>query len=145
VWVRCQANLTTGLQGTEHPALPVNQLGAWQVFLNGVQVGASGDLRNGDYSQDFIRTLAFDRRDLLSGTNTIALSLVYRDFSQRLAPPQIIAGDLSLLQAQRDSIVLHGLMPYLIPAACYLAIGVMGFILLGLYLNERRRLGVCRK
>ena len=138
IWVRCEADFTS-LTNTTRPALQVNQLGAYQLYLNGRPIGSSGNIASGAYSENYIETFPIATGDLAPGANQLAIRITYRETGQtdRL---QIVAGNETQLRNQHDHKVLNGALTFLIVGVWYVVIGVVGFMLLGLYLADRSRL-----
>lgn len=139
MWVRCDVNLAV-LRRMAHPALQVNARRAYQVFLNGEQVGHNGDLRTGQASVDPVRTFRLAAADLGAATDTVALRMKFRaavDENDDSRPPMLTAGDAGRLQDHRNTERVRDALAFLPVAVAYMAIGVMAFVLLGLYLNDR--------
>jgi serine phosphatase RsbU (regulator of sigma subunit) len=136
IWVRCAADLSA-LRKQAHPAIQVGLDATYELYLNGTRMGSQGDLHWGTYSTDTYQTFPADPRAFLSGGNAIALRIVCRNVE--CSPAELSAGDAQLLHQRRDSVALEGLSGSMQFAACYLVIGVLGFMLLGLYLNGRGR------
>jgi len=137
MWMRCHANLSE-LQKATHPALQVSQDGAYELYLNGTRVGQNGNLRSGHYSLDLMRTFPVSPGKMAAGSNTVALRLVNRPGGG--TPPEIAAGETGWLRDRRNSEALASAEGFLPQAIGFGVIGVMGFVLLGLYLNDRSRL-----
>jgi hypothetical protein len=138
MWIRCQADLSS-LENTVDPAIQVNLEAAYQLFLHGSLAGASGNVENGGYTESSIQTFPIR----LSGSSpqraVIAVRVTYREAHQT-DPIQIFAGPRQWLGQRRDSLALAGSSGYMPIAICFGVIGVVGFMLLGLYLNDRGRL-----
>ncbi len=138
IWVRCRADLST-LRSTLHPALQLDFNAAYQLYLNGKLAGSNGDISSGWSSSDSIQTFPVSSGDLLPGPNQVNLRITYH-VAQQTGSLQLFAGDESILRDRHDHEALSGARGFLIPAICYLVIGVVGFMLLGLYLSDRSRL-----
>jgi hypothetical protein len=136
VWFRCRADLST-LAHTAAPALQIQGY-AWQLFLNGRLIGAEGNLRSGWHSEDTIHTVDLPAADRPSGSALIAVHAVYRLDSEADAPI-ILAGPEPALQEHRASVAYDRFKVFLPVAISFGAIGVLGFIIFGLYLNDRSR------
>ena len=66
--MRCKAELGgLGSEIPRHPALQVNLLGAYQLFLNGKPIGNSGNIASGNYSQNYIETFPVAASELTRG------------------------------------------------------------------------------
>lgn len=143
MWVRCHADLAA-LRQASHPALQVDEWAPYQLFLNGKLVARTGNLQSGQSSVNSIRTLSISPDDLGGAGATVALRMKFRALESATGvnpgPPSIAAGEAAWLRDRRDSEALAGAVSYLPVAIGYLTIGVMGFVLLGLYLNDRSHL-----
>lgn len=142
MWVRCHADLSALRQAT-HPALQVISDRAYEVFLNGQQAGRNGNVGNGQASIDAIHTFPVTAGDLAAGSGTVALRLKMRSLEGTLSsstPPALAAGESEWLRDQSDSQFLAGAKTYLPVVVGFGVIGVMGCVLLALYLNDRSHL-----
>lgn len=140
MWVRCHADLSALRQAT-HPALQVYAWTAYQLFLNGSQVGHFGKLENGQSSVDPAEVFPLAAGNVTSGAGTVALRMKYRVLeSPEGKPPVVLAGEAGWLRDRSDSEFLAGAKTYLPVVVGFGVIGVMGFVLLGLYLNDRSHL-----
>jgi phosphoserine phosphatase RsbU/P len=142
MWVRCHADLS-GLRQAAHPALQVDESAAYQIFLNGNLVGQNGNLRSGHFSLNAVRTFPVPAGNVAGRADTVALRLLFRTEEGEIGNeniPQIAAGDAPWLRDWRDSEALAGAVSFLPVAIGFGVIGVMGFVLLGLYLNDRSHL-----
>ncbi|HEY2472904.1 MAG TPA: PP2C family protein-serine/threonine phosphatase [Terracidiphilus sp.] len=146
-WVRCHADLSQ-LRDDAHPAIQVTLHSAYQLFLNGVLIGAEGNLHNGNSSLDAIRSYPAPSGLFGPGPVTIALRTTdrgalliggqYRDIIEDL-PPQVGAGDVILLDAIRARVVLARAAQFAPTAIAFGAIGVLSIVLLFLYFQDRSR------
>jgi len=134
-WVRCHADLLP-LRGLEHPAIQVTLPAAYQVFVNGQPMGGKGDLRNGQFSVNTMGTLLLPKP--LPPAAMIALH-VPRRHPSALAALRLHIGDENVLRDRRAGVVLARSLELLSPTICFGATGVIGFVLLGLYLNDPSR------
>lgn len=151
IWVRCHADLSA-LRGTAHPALQVSLPAAYELYGNGQPIGGAGNLGGGAFSMDTIRSFPAPRSLLAPQQVTLAARITYGfpDFSGNvvLSPLSIRAGDQEILQALRDAVVLsriHRFTNYVVYVAI---IGVLAFVLFGLFLFDRSRrdlllFGIC--
>ncbi len=137
-WVRCHANLAV-LRSLGHPALQVHLLAASQVYVNGALAGSSGDFANAQFSMGDFYTVPLAPASLTPAA-TLALRIAYRDPQVQTTPAEILLGDLTALDDHRDAAVLSGALGYLPIGLCFSLIGVVGFMLLGLYVSDRSRL-----
>ena len=140
VWVRCHADLSS-LRDADRPALQVTLFAAYQVFSNGQLLGTAGDLQSGRFTMNAIRNWPLSG-DFTQPT-TIALRITFRIASMvpvgTLPPLRILGGDEPLLRDRRDAIAFNQVRSHLVPTVCFSIIGVLGLILLGLWLNDRSR------
>jgi Stage II sporulation protein E (SpoIIE) len=148
IWVRCHADLSA-LRDAAHPALQVSVGGdpelakqsAYQLYFNGKLEGQSGNLRNGHYTMYAIGTYPIPIASPAPRGNIIAVRMVFRAFGFLGAPaPTIRAGEEAWLLDRRDSQMLGAAVSELPQNIGFAMIGVIGFVLAGLYLNERSRL-----
>ncbi|MFP5233974.1 MAG: PP2C family protein-serine/threonine phosphatase [Acidobacteriota bacterium] len=138
IWVRCQVNLSP-LAGLANPALQFEYGRAFQAFLNGRQIGSNGELSGGWYTSGLAPV--FPIHESASGLEhaVIAVRISYRAFEES-EPVRIWAGEEEWLKERYDSIALHRSHRFFPVEVCYLAIGFAGFLLFGMYLNDRHRL-----
>lgn len=140
MWVRCHTDLSALRQAT-HPALQVYSWTAYQVFLNGNQLGQFGNLENGQTRVDPTEVFPLAAGDLTSSVGTVALRMKFRMVEPPQGkPPVVVAGEAEWLRDRSDSEFLAGAKTYLPVVAGFGVIGVMGFVLLALYLNDRSHL-----
>ena len=140
IWIRCRADLST-LQNTAQPALQIALYAAYEVYLDGHHIGSAGNLKSGAFTMNIIREW------LLSGDlalpAVIALRVTRRVVSEVPVVPAprlaIFAGSSDLLQNRRSSVILAQMGPRIFPAVCFCIIGVLGVILLPLWINDRSR------
>jgi phosphoserine phosphatase RsbU/P len=134
-WIRCHADLSS-LAHTAVPALQVSGNAAWQLFLNGNLIGSEGGMRTGFYSENTIHNVVIPRADRLSGSAMIAIHAVYRIASDS-RPLLILAGSEQSLREHRASVAYNASSIFIPVAISFVAIGVLGFMLFGLFLNDR--------
>jgi Stage II sporulation protein E (SpoIIE) len=147
LWVRCHADLGF-LRSVVSPALQVRAYSAYELYLNGQKIGTAGNLANGNFSMNAMRTFAVPGAQPPAGTSTIALRLVRRSLVSSGSPSlmalpanaEIRAGDASILDALRASTVLAQSSRYLESAIGFGVVAVIAVLLLGLYLYDRRRI-----
>ncbi|MGB6191365.1 MAG: PP2C family protein-serine/threonine phosphatase [Terracidiphilus sp.] len=142
IWVRCHANLSA-LHGTEHLALQASAPAAYELYVNGELIGGAGNLGSGNYSTDTIRSFLAPQLlpALQRATLAARMTYGYSDFSGYVeaSPLSIRAGDQQILEALRAAEVLsriHGFLNYLV---LFAIIGVLAFVLFGLFLFDRLR------
>ena len=138
IWVRCHADLAP-LRSLAHPALQVDLHAASQVFVNGGLLGSSGDLATAQYSLGDFYTVPLPPA-ALAPSGILALRIALRDPGFQTTPAEILLGEQSALQEHRAAVALAGALSYLPIALCYSLIGVVGFMLLGLWVTDRSHL-----
>ncbi len=139
-WVRCHADLST-LRGTAHPAVQVQLLAAYQLFVNGEPIGGAGNLRSGHFSMNTIRSYPLSQS--IPQPVAIALRITYRMVgtspagipSDRLL--KIDAGDQSALRGMRAGVIVALVSANLPNIICFSIVGVFGLVFLGLYFHGR--------
>ncbi|MGB6158590.1 MAG: PP2C family protein-serine/threonine phosphatase [Acidobacteriaceae bacterium] len=140
IWIRCHADLSA-LRGLAQPALQIRLYAAYQVFVNGRLTGSAGNLESGGFSMNLIRSWALPRES--SGPSTIALRTTWRYTSAVPFGPypalDLLSGSLDNLRDHRSAAIVTGSTPFLIPALCFCIVGIVGLIILGLWLNDRSR------
>jgi serine phosphatase RsbU (regulator of sigma subunit) len=150
-WVRCHAVLGE-LGNTAHPAIQVTLYAAYQLYLNGAQIGEAGDLRSGNYSMNSIRSFPAPASNLLLQPATVALRITYRYADPWVAATDrslsvmengdavtIEAGDSVLLEGRRADEILSQISDPFINFVCVVAIGVLGLVLLAQFFQDRSR------
>jgi hypothetical protein len=138
IWVRCHVGLAP-LRALDHPALQVQLDAASQIFVNGVLAGSSGNIASAQFSLSDFYTVPLAPASLRSGS-TLALRIALRDQLNQSVPAEIFVGDQPALQDHRAAVALTGALDYLPIGLCFSLIGVVGFMLLGLYVSDRSRL-----
>ncbi len=137
MWVRCHANLVA-LHQASQPALLVGRAtSAYELFFNGKLIGRNGNMGNGQASINAEHTFPIASGDLAPGTDTVALRMNFRRIAD---PPTFAAGEADWLRAERSSHSLAGAKPFLLTAIGFGVIGVLAFVLLAMYLNDRSHL-----
>ena len=146
LWIRCHANLAS-LRALAQPAAQVRLYSAYELYLNGSLLGASGNLHSGNFSVNVIRSYPIPPSLANSAPAVIALRVV--DPGKRLMPgpaQRIMAlgldlrlGDARLLDAVRAGDVLTGASHYMSTFIYYGIVGVLALPLLALYLFDRSR------
>ncbi|HEY6446426.1 MAG TPA: PP2C family protein-serine/threonine phosphatase [Acidobacteriaceae bacterium] len=148
-WVRCHADLSA-LRGAQHPALQISLYAAYQIYLDGALLGGSGNLRSGFFSIDTIRSFPVPALSTPQAA-TLALRITYRYSALTLhmagqAHPStqpllatIRAGDEQTLNGFRANAILAQITDSFFYFLAYGVIGVLGFALLGQFLQDRSR------
>jgi len=147
LWVRCHLDPVV-LRADAQPAIQVTSYSAYQLYLDGVLLGAEGNLRNGNSSLDAIRSYTAPARLLASRSHVLAFRLTnrmtlsnsgpYRGILQ--VPQQLRIGEAALLDALRARAALSGARQFAVTAIGFGIIGVLATVLLGLYMHDRSRL-----
>jgi hypothetical protein len=146
LWVRCHFEPAT-LRAAAKPAVQVGLFSAYQLFFNCVEIGAVGNLNNGNSSLDAIRSYPVQRSALADPSATLALRITYRmtlsnsgPFRGNIDMPlELRAGDEPLLDALRARAVLTRAIRFAPTAIGFGIIGVLAVVLLGLFLYDRSR------
>lgn len=142
IWVRCHMNLAAPL-GVANPALQVSARAAYELYMNGQVIGGAGKLSNGDFSMDTIRSYPAPRSFSPAGPATLAARVTYGypDFSgyMEASPITIKVGDRQDLDAQRGAEVLALASGNLNFIVYFAIIGVLAFVVFGLFLFDRSR------
>ncbi len=142
IWVRCHADLSA-LRGTAHLALQASVPAAYELYGNGQLIGAAGELRSGNFSMDTIRSFPAPESLLTPQSVTLAAGITYGfpEFSGYMdASPLVIqAGDQQVLDALRAAEVLARLRRSINYAMSFGVLGVLGFVVFGLFLFDRTR------
>lgn len=137
IWIRCHADLAP-LRSIADPGIQVAFSSAYELYVNGSRIGASGNLHRGLGRNDLIRSWPLPQ-DLAGNAAVIALRItfgpaLYSDYSASVS-----FGSLALLKDSRDSQVLAAATQNFGMAVCYIVIGAIGLALLGLFLSDRSR------
>ena len=146
IWIRCHADLGS-LPSEPVPALQVELDAAYEIYLNGRKIGASGNLESGNFSMNSIRSYPVAAPQLASAPSEIAFRITLDNPVTNSGPllglikPKLVlrAGDRSVLDALRSNVVLARSSQHLATALCFGVIGVIAVILLGLFFSDRRR------
>jgi hypothetical protein len=140
LWIRCHADLSS-LQKTGSPALQVTLYGAYELYVDGRRIGSAGNLKNGVFPMNIIR--AWPLSGDLAPPTVIALRVTRRVVSTvpvgAVPPLSIDAGSSDLLHNQRSAAILTQVSPRIFPVICSSIVGVLGVVLLPLWLNDRGR------
>jgi hypothetical protein len=140
LWIRCDADLSS-LQSTPRPALQIQLYAAYEIYVDGRLIGSVGTLQTGAFTMDTIREWPLS--DNLPSPAVIAIRVTRRIVSTvpvgPLPPLAIHAGATALLRDRRSGVILAQVRPLLIPAVCFCIIGILGVVLIPLWLNDRSR------
>jgi hypothetical protein len=140
IWVRCHADLRS-LQQVASPTIQVSLWAAYQLYIDGVLTGGAGNVRNGNFNMNTVRSFALQPAMLRPGT--IALRVTFR-FARKLPvsplpPLELSAGADSVLRGQRAARLLSQSAPDLFPAIGFSLVGVLGVIALVLFVYDPTR------
>ena len=140
IWIRCHADLSP-LRTASNPALQIALYAAYDAYLNGRLIGSAGNLKSGHFTMNTIREWPLSGD--LAPPAVIALCVTRRVLSEvpvAPAPPlAMYAGSSDVLQNRRSAVILAQLGPRIFPTVCFCIIGVLGVILLPLWINDRSR------
>jgi hypothetical protein len=140
IWIRCHRDLSS-LRAVDQPALQVTLYAAYQVFANNRLIGAAGNLENGRFTMNAVHD--WPLAPAAAPSSTIALRITRRIDSSvpvgTLPPLQIEAGDEPVLHDRRDALAFNQIRARIVPSVCFSIIGILGLILLGLWMNDRSR------
>lgn len=148
LWIRCHADLNS-LANVAQPALQISFYSTYEIYFNGDKIGTFGNLQNGIYGLDAIRSWPIAALPA-SGRSVVALRVNDRGVAFSPGPVQHItempleihAADASILEALRARQVLTGASKYLLTTLCYGIVGVLSLPLLALYFFDRSRITV---
>ena len=139
IWIRCHADLSS-LHNAAHPALQITLYAAYDAYLDGRKIGSAGNLRTGAFTMNTIREWPLAAG--LVQPSLIALRVTRRIVSRvpvgPLPPLALHAGAAALLRDRRSGVILAQVRPVLIPTICFAIIGILGLVLIPLWLNDRR-------
>jgi hypothetical protein len=141
IWIRCHVD-SAALSKSDKPALQVRLPAAYELFWNGAPLGRNGDLQSGFFTMDFIRIFPFSQPLAGNGSNLLSLRIVYRfaplSVGATLQTPEIRLGGMEALRDNRAG-VLVSLLPYsLISFVPMVVLGVVGLVLLGFSVPDRK-------
>jgi hypothetical protein len=145
-WVRCRIDASP-LAALSHPAIQVRLSSAYELYINGIRVGSTGNLNNGDFNNNAISSFPISSEFAAGSTATISLRLTRHIpvfgpnqlLDSLQSDLQLSIGDKPLLDAMRAQIVVERSAGRIGIAVCYGIIGVIAVMLLGLFLYDRSR------
>ena len=142
IWVRCHADLSA-LRGVAHPALQTSVPAAYELYGNGQLIGGAGNLGSGDFSMDTIRSFPTPPSLLAPQPVTLAARITfgYPGVSGYMEASRLTiqAGDQQVLDAFHAAEVLSRVRKFLNHAISFATIGVLAFVVFGLFLFDRSR------
>jgi hypothetical protein len=135
-WVRCHLD-PAAFRNIDHPAIEIRALAAYEVSLNGVSIARNGNLESGNFGMNSIRVFPVP---LALGNNAeVAALRVVERYATLIAPPEVRLGGERALVNERAGLLL-GIMPSeLLENLPFIAIGIVGAILLVFSLPGRSR------
>jgi hypothetical protein len=141
IWIRCHTHLSA-LRDSAQPALQVRVFAAYEVFVDGSLIGSTGNLRDGGFDLNLIRNWSVPR-ELSGQSTTIALRTTWRYTSivpfGRYPALNLRTDDLDNLRDHRSAEIVVECTRHLIPTICFCIVGILGLIVLALWLNDRSR------
>ena len=141
-WVRCHADLNP-LRALSHPALQVaGQSSAYQVFVNGKEIGGAGNMRTGAFSMDTTRQYPVPKSLIGKAPDTVALRMTTSYLGWEGLNRTIgawFAGESDALLGRRARQIVAQSNAVLVPVLCFFVVGIAGLMLLGLYYYDRSR------
>lgn len=140
-WTRCRLDLRQ-LARTGPAFLQIEKFSAWQVFVDGEQIGAFGDMETGRYWMDLVQRRAIPQRIVDRGVVLVALRETQRGllpirYSAHVDP--ISAGAERTLVDETGLGAVAGFSNRLLQFICYGFIGTAGIFLLILSGVDRSR------
>src|SRR5579872_3994125 len=140
LWIRCRADLSP-IVDFEDPALQVTLYAAYEVYVDGRLIGTYGDLHTGSFDMDLIQQWPLPRD--LSHTSSIAIRSTWHFTSAIPFAPypslELRAGSGPSLRDHRSTVIVAESERHLIPAICFCIVGILGLIVLGLWINDPDR------
>ncbi|HWE85609.1 MAG TPA: PP2C family protein-serine/threonine phosphatase, partial [Terracidiphilus sp.] len=135
-WLRCTVDLAP-MREFPGAAIQISVPAAYELYLDGRQVGSFGNVSTGNFSMD--RTRSWTLPPGLAGTHDrIALRLAYRSHLAS-GPATLWLGRADELKTLRDSTILSAVRSGAGMAVCYIVVAAIGFALFGFFLSDRSR------
>jgi hypothetical protein len=140
-WTRCRLDLKP-LARTGPPFVQIEEFSAWQLFVDGQQIGSFGNLEKGSYWMDLVQRFPVPRKIADRGTVLVALRETRRALPtvrySAVIPP-ISAGPELVLAEQTRLASVEGLSSRRVQFLCYGFITAGGVFLIILTGVERGR------
>ena len=143
LWVRCR--IDSPFPANLHdPALEISMDAAYEAFLNGTSIARGGNLSSGQISMDRIRVFPVPRQLARPGSNVLAIR-ISRRYSNLFTligfavQSRIRLGDRLILINDRAAFIERQLPETLLSTAPYLILGIIGMVLLPIFLVDRSR------
>ncbi len=148
-WLRCHVDLAL-LHNVPQPSLQVRVYSAYELYLNGREIGSAGNLASGNFSMNVMRSFPVASGQFLAGRATIALRMISRTLLSSSSPimlnvsprVEIRSGDAAMLDGLRARIVLAQSSSYAETALYYGVIAVIAVMLFGLFIYDRSRIEI---
>ena len=140
IWIRCHADLSS-LRSVVQPGLQIRLAAAYQAYLDGKVLGGVGNLQDGAFDMNIVRDWPLTGD--FASTNAIALRVI-RHYATAvpvgpLPPLEINAGDETLLRNRQKALAFDQMSGRVVSTLCFSIDGILGLILLGLWINDRSR------
>ena len=140
IWIRCHTDLSS-LREADRLSVQIALFAAYQIFVDGQIIGSAGNLQTGSFNMNTLRNWPLPQK--LKQPATIALRITWHIASTmplaELPSLEIRAGDDPVLSDRRAALAFVQIGRHLVPTVCFSIIGIIGVVLLGLYLNDRTR------
>jgi sigma-B regulation protein RsbU (phosphoserine phosphatase) len=140
IWMRCHVSLAQ-FQSLPGPAIQVETRSSYELYFNGRLIGASGNLRTGNFNENAILTYPVAGGFSGSSPAVIALRQTYIEIDPRQGGgfASLRVGSADVLGALRHSAIVSRLAPQLPYLVGYLILGILGIAELGLFYYDRSR------
>ena len=141
LWIRCPI---PSIAAGSDTAIQIRLFAAYELYVDGEKIGGSGEVSSGNFSMDVMQTFPLRQSSFRRTTqSTISLRVTYRLLrllpSLPLPPLEVAIGSRDVLENRRSSVVLEQGSKTVVNAICFSIIGVVGFVLFGLWLYDRSR------
>jgi hypothetical protein len=141
LWVRCHLGPIAATE-FDRPSVQIRLSAAYQLFMNGTPIGHNGDLRRGFFSMDFIQVFPFPPSLVGNRSNILSLRIVQRfaslGTSGSLQALEIRVGPTQTLRDNRAGVLVLSLHPNLITFVPLVVLGIVGLVLLGFSVLDRK-------
>jgi phosphoserine phosphatase RsbU/P len=145
IWIRCQVDLSP-LHGTARPALQLDVIAAYELFVNGRSAGTFGNMETGNFTGDVVQTFPLATPIPVQSKSTIALRELFRGnlggqfgLGWMSIQAEWMAGDRKQLEDRRNSLAFVNGSRTLPTTVAFFIVGIAGVMMLGLYLSDRSR------
>jgi hypothetical protein len=134
-WIRCHLD-PAAFRNLDHPAVQIRALTAYEAFFNGISIARNGNLESGNFRMNLIRVFPVPLR-LANDSRVLAIRVGQRYTTQ--ATPEIRLGDERALNNDRAGYLLSIMPAELLENLPFIAIGIVGAVLLVFSLPGRSR------